>query len=131
MNKHWVFYDQYGWITKNMDCPDEIAQDNVKEGESLLEVEQQSNPEKFYVKDATVVQREPFLDVTVSENPTVNSTITVSNVPENTEVIWHDGVRTRETGSFTFETDVAGSFTLLLTAPAYYPNHNKVDIDVT
>ena len=36
MNKHWVFYDQYGWIIKNMDCPDEMAQDNVKEGESLL-----------------------------------------------------------------------------------------------
>ena len=131
MNKFWVFYDQYGWIIKSMECAEEMARLNTHEGETLLEAEQQVNPQNFYVKDSTVVKREPFPDITVSENPTVNSTITVSNVPENTEVIWHDGVRTRETGSFTFETDVAGSFTLLLTAPAYYPNHNKVNIDVT
>ena len=114
---------------KSMECPEETARLNTHEGETLLEAEQQVNPQNFYVKDSTVEER-AFPDITV-RNPTVNSTITVSNVPENTEVIWHDGVRTRETGSFTFETDVAGSFTLLLTAPAYYPNHNKVDIDVT
>ena len=114
-----------------MNCPEEIAQDNVKEGETLLETEQQANPQNYYVKDATVVQREPFPDISVSESPAVDSTITVSNVPENTEVIWHDGVRTREVDSFTFQTDVAGSFTLFLTAPAYHPNHYKVDIHVT
>ena len=76
MNKHWVFYDQYGWITKSMNCPEEMAQDNVKEGETLVETEQQVNPQNYYVKDATAVQRALFPDISVSESPAVDSTIT-------------------------------------------------------
>ncbi len=130
MNKNWVFYDQYGWVTKNINCPEEMAQDNVKEGETLLEVASSVNAGNYYIKDATAVPREPFPDITVSESPTVNSTITLSNVPDNTEVIWHDGVRTRETGSFTFETDVGGRFDFVMIAPSHYPI-TKVTVDVT
>ena len=45
MNKFWVFYDQYGWVTKSMECPEETARLNTHEGETLLEAEQQVNPQ--------------------------------------------------------------------------------------
>ena len=126
--KNWIFYDDYGRIIKAQTSIEEWAEDNKQEGENLMEVPHQISPDNYYVSGGTVLQRVPFPDVSVTESPTINSTITVSNVPDNTEVIWPDEIRTRESASFTFETDVGGRFDFWLIAAAH--PMKKVSIDV-
>jgi len=124
-----VFYDSYGQITKVHSAHNGLAEGNQQEGESILEVSELVEPEDWYVEDATLVRRTPFPDITVSESPAVNTTITVSNLPNDTEVMWPDEVRTRESGSFTFTTDVGDSFYFVL-SHARHPR-KRLLIDVT
>ena len=123
-----VFYDSYGKITKVHNGNNDWSETNRQEGESVLEVFESVEPEDWYVASERLLPTVPFPDVSVTESPTINSTITVSNLPDDTEVMWPDEVRTRESGSFTFSTDVGDTFNFVL----YHAHHpmKRLSIDV-
>lgn len=124
-----VFYDSYGKITKVHNGNNDWSEENKQPDESVLEAFQYVTADGWYVANNILVPTVPFPDVTVTELPVINSTIAVSNLPDDTLVFWPDEVETRESGSFTFSTDVGGSFGFMF----YHARHpmKRLIINVT
>lgn len=125
-----IFYDTYGYITKMSTSTEDQSALNCQEGETVMELDSSINPSDYYVSDGELLQRTPFPTITVSESPTINATITVSGLPDDTRVTWPDSEESRESGSFSFDTPVGGKFGFVLVHAAHLL-YEQVTIDVT
>ena len=125
-----IFYDTYGRITKMSNSTIDQSALNCKENETVMELDSIIDIGNYYVSGGELLQRTPFPTITVSESPTINATITVSGLPDDTKVRWPDSEKTRESGSFSFDTPVGGKFGFVLSHAAHLA-YEWVTIDVT
>ena len=102
---------------------------NIGEGQSYLLCESPVDCEQHYVRDGAVLEKSEFPEVQVSSPLTVGSTITVSNLPTNTKVIWPDFEETVEAdGELSFDASVGGSYFFMFLHPEHVSKRMFIDV---
>ena len=58
----------------------------------------------------------------------VGQSISISGIPDNSDVTWPDGVVTKESGSMSFDANVQGAYTFKVYHPAYYLERITINV---
>lgn len=79
-----------------------------------------------YYKDGAIL---PKSKMTLSySDGLVGESISISGIPDNSDVTWPDGVVTKESGSMSFDANVQGAYTFKVYHPAYYLERITINV---
>lgn len=79
-----------------------------------------------YYMDGAILPKSNM--VLVCSDGLVGQSISISGIPDNSDVTWPDGVVTKESGSLSFDTNVQGAFTFKVYHPAYYLERITINV---
>lgn len=129
MTNTYAIYTSDGTIVKVLMCIEEDLSINMDEGQSYLLCAESVDCEKHYVREGAVLEKSEFPEVQVSSPLTVGATITLSNLPTNTKVIWPDFEETVETdGELSFDASVGGSYFFMFMHPEHVSKRMFIDV---
>jgi len=118
----WAIYSSDGRIARVYSGPEFEALLQPGTNEKVVQLPDHLNDATAYIEDDLVVEKQPF--PFQIDKPQIladgNDTVTISNVPVGTMIIWHDGQEdVVNDGQVQLSTDLPGTYTLTFDAVPY------------
>ena len=118
-------YTASGRVNRVMTLGESDVEANTQAGETALLLTGSYQSSNIYIVDGEAQPRTEMPDLNVSQDGDI---VTVDDIPDDTIVRWPDGTMTRESGSFSFESNITGAHRFYIDAPQYLPKWVNIDV---